>query len=328
MSALLPWHAEVWHRVLQARRTQRLTHALLLAGPAGVGKRVFARQLADELLCEDLTSDRACGQCRGCQLGRAGQHPNLFWLRRELNDRGDRERRDITLDQIRNMLEQISLSGHYGGTKVVVFDPVDALSMGGVNALLKTVEEPPPQTILLLVSERPMALLATLRSRCQRLDFGMPERDVAQRWLSQQAPGADAAALLDASGGAPLTALDDLNSGAAETRAAWQAELVQVALGRRDPLAAAAQVPRDAVGPWLDSLLDLLRRCLRSQACGERDSLSELARRLNANQMEPVIAEALDARRRLNTNPNAQLLVESLMIGWWHRSRTATPPNL
>ena len=328
MSAPLPWLDAQWARVRQAREGGRLGHALLLAGPAGVGKRHFAQKLASSLLCEaESVTARPCGQCRSCQLDQAEQHPNRVWLRREMNDKGDRERRDITLEQVRAMIDQVSLAGHYGGAKVVVFDPVDALSGNGVNAVLKTIEEPPPQTFLILITERPMALLATLRSRCQRIDFGIPDRAEAVRWLAAQAPDCDGGALLDASGGAPLAALADLQSGAAELRQAWQAELLDVASGRRDPLAAAAQVPREALVPWLDSLLGLLRLCLKVRATGEGEGqLAAVAGAMDPARIEPVIDEVYAARRRLNTNPNPQLLVESLMIAWWHRCRVATSP--
>lgn len=321
----LPWHAAHWDRITRARTSDRLGHALLLAGPAGVGKRLFASQLARTLLCEN-SEDAPCETCRSCHLSAAGQHPNLSWLKRELNDRGDRERRDITLEQVRGMIERISLHGHYGGAKVVVLDPVDALNLGGINALLKTVEEPPQGTFILMISERPMALLATLRSRCQRFDFGIPRRADALRWLEEQVPDTDLSAVLEACGGAPLAVLADLESGVAQMRASWQSDLAQVTQGRRDPIAAAAQVPRDAVALWLDSLLGLLRLCLRAEADGSQAAaVAGLAGRLDPVRLEPLIVEAFEARKRLNTNPNPQLLVESLMIAWWHRTRPATP---
>ena len=139
MIRALPWHVQPWQRVQDAIRTGQLGHALLLAGPAGVGKRRFAARLAARLMCESPDVDgEACGHCRGCAQTLAGSHPNLNWLQREFNDRKDKLKRDISMEQLRRMMESLSLSSHYGRTRVVVIDPADAMNANGVNAVLKT----------------------------------------------------------------------------------------------------------------------------------------------------------------------------------------------
>lgn len=321
----LPWQDAVWQRVQDSLRAGKLGHALLLCGMAGVGKRRFARRLAASLLCEARPADgQACGSCRGCKQFAAGTHPNLSWLSREFNDRTDKEKRDISLEQLREMMESLALVSHYGQARVIVIDPADAMNIGGVNAVLKTLEEPPAGCYLLLITERVMALAPTLRSRCQRLLFGLPDTALARAWLAQQPGQFDADAALAEAQGAPLAALEDQQSGLAAQRRAWLEALLALAQRRIDPLAAAAQVDKDRVATWLAVFQRALQRVLR--ASGGIDSepgWRALAGHLGALQIERLLAEAVESRRKLQSNANPQLLVESLMILWWHLSAPA-----
>jgi DNA polymerase III subunit delta' len=185
----LPWQQAPWRRVTDAARAGRLAHALLLAGPRGVGKGRFAAAFGAYLLCETRGASRPCGECRSCVQVAAGVHPNLLRLAPA------EDRRDISIDDIRALIERLQLSSHYGQAKVAIIEPADRLNDSGQNALLKTVEEPPPATHLLLVSERWRALSPTLRSRCQILRFAVPPAESALAWLRAQHPGEPEAAL-------------------------------------------------------------------------------------------------------------------------------------
>lgn len=321
----LPWQETMWQRTQDSLCAGKLGHALLLCGTAGVGKRRFARRLAASLLCEARPADgQACGACRGCIQFAAGTHPNLTWLSREFNDKTDKEKRDISLEQLREMMESLALSSHYGLARVIVIDPADAMNIGGVNAVLKTVEEPPAGCYLLLITERVMALAPTLRSRCQRLQFGLPDAAVAQAWLAQQPGQFDAAAALAEAQGAPLAALEDQQSGLATQRRAWFDTLLALAQRRTDPLSAAAQVDKERVAMWLAVFQRALQRVLRADSGIETEAAwRALAVNLGALQVERLLAEAIESRRKLQSNANPQLLVESLMILWWHLSAPA-----
>lgn len=331
-TAVLPWHAALWSRVNDARRAGRLGHALLLSGPAGVGKRLFAMRLAASLLCERVADDGSvCGQCRGCVQRAAGTHPNLTWLTREYNEKTDKEKRDISMDQLRAMMERLGLSSHYGQSRVVVIDPADALNTNGVNAVLKTVEEPPPGIHIVLISERPMALAPTMRSRCQRLSLPLPAVEEAEAWLRSRMPGVDVVQALREAGGAPLTALEVREEGTAEHLASWREGLLAVASQRLDPLTAAARVAPpgmklspELVRDWLQQLQRVLHRLLRAMVGLESDAAwSGLARRLGAGHVEQLLVEVVESQRRLQANANPQLTVESLMISWWRRTGAA-----
>lgn len=321
-SDVLPWHEAIWAQVQGSAGSGKLGHALLLAGPAGIGKRRFARRLAASLLCESRSATgEPCARCRGCAQFAAGTHPNLIWLSREINEKTGKEKRDISMEQLRGMMERLSLSSHYGQARVVVIEPADSLNASGVNALLKTIEEPPAGCHVLLISERPMALAPTLRSRCQRLNFAMPDQASAIDWLRAAAPEIDVRAALGDSAGAPLAALEAAQSGLFRERSAWGDGLLAVAEQRLDPMSAAARIGKDQTQEWLRHFLRVLHRGLRALAGDGGDAREgRIAMRLGAAHIEQLLAEAIEGQRRLLGNANPQLTVESLMISWWRRA--------
>jgi len=179
MNTLLPWLVSTFADLQQRRAQGRLAHALMFVGPAGIGKHQLAERFAQSLLCAQPHADgQPCGHCHACSLYAAGTHPDLFRLSPE------EDSKNIRIDQIRALIEGMSLSSHYGRHKVVILNPADAMNIAAANALLKTLEEPPADTILLLVTDRPSFLPATIRSRCQTLRLALPARDEAQAWLS------------------------------------------------------------------------------------------------------------------------------------------------
>ena len=215
----LAWHREPWSKLAARRRQDRLPHALLLCGAAGLGKRAFADAFAAALLCQRPSADgSACGECRACHLVQAGSHPDLVRVNLELRDDG-KPRTEIIVEQIRRLSERLALTPQFGGWQVVLIDPADAMNVSASNALLKTLEEPTPATLIALIADQPARLSATIRSRCQRVEFRSPARGDAQAWLAAQAIDANsAAAALDASGGNPGLALAWAKSGGLATR--------------------------------------------------------------------------------------------------------------
>ena len=137
MNDLYPWQADVFADLQQRRVQGRLPHALLISGPVGIGKQQLANVFSQSLLCaEPQADDLACGQCHACSLYAAGTHPDLFRLSPE------EDSKVIKIDQIRTLIEKISLSSHYGRYRMVILNPADAMNIAAANALLKTLEEP------------------------------------------------------------------------------------------------------------------------------------------------------------------------------------------
>ncbi len=217
----ISWHEAVW-RALWAVPAG-LPHALLLAGPPGIGKRAFADALAARLVCEgDLSAEApACGRCPACRWFAAGNHPDVRLvvpeadMETEAEPRGDEGKKastQIRIEQIRALEDFVFVGGHRKGARVVVIDPAEAMNAAAANALLKILEEPPASVYFILVSSQWRRLLPTIRSRCRMVRLPRPGADEARAWLSKSG-GAQAAELLPLLGFAPLLALEEQRRG-------------------------------------------------------------------------------------------------------------------
>jgi len=275
----------VLDRLLEARGS--LPHALLLAGPSGIGKGILSMHLASALLCEHpAPTGHACGGCAACGWFRQGSHPDFRRLAPGGDDDESRDKPslEIRIPQVRALSEFLSVGGHRGGRKVVVLDPADALNTPAANALLKTLEEPAGQTHFLLVSGRPDTLPATIRSRCVTVKIGLPPAAMAQAWLVAHAGAStgQAGAWLAAAGGAPLRAA----SLAEPSQAAAYRLIVQTVQQIPDNSSiqaaeALAAVPARAWLPllqaWVTDLGRVAAGCAARRFPDQQDRLRELA---------------------------------------------------
>ena len=174
--------------------TRKLHHAWLLAGPKGVGKASFAEAAARRVLADaagppsDLPGIDTDDKHPMVKLIEAGSHPDMRWLRRVENEKTGNLARNISVDQVRGLSDLFDLSPAMSDWRVAVIDAVDELEASGANALLKMLEEPPPNSLFFLVSHAPGRLLPTIRSRCRRLDFQPLDDDAMTSVLESQAP--------------------------------------------------------------------------------------------------------------------------------------------
>jgi DNA polymerase-3 subunit delta' len=206
-----PWNQPILDAF--RKRLERLPHALLVHGPRGVGKLALAERLAQLLLCEAPDqARRPCGACDACRWFAAGNHPDyrrvepeIYW--KEPPEEKDRKpSRVIKIEQVRELADFLNLKSHRAGLRVTLLQPMDDIQLAAVSALLKSLEEPPPGAVFILVAHRPALLPATIRSRCVALPVPVPPRDAALNWLAGEGvKGADR--WLAYAGGAPLDAL-------------------------------------------------------------------------------------------------------------------------
>lgn len=354
LDPLVPWLVPVC-RDLAARR-ERLAHALLLAAPAGSGKRLLAEHLARAMLCRnDAPQGLACGVCEDCQWIAAGNHPDLFRLIPESEQGDDQDeaeapedagRKDklkssqILIDQVRRVQSalQVGVGGHAGGRRVVIVDPAEAMNAAAANALLKALEEPPAGVLFLLVSDAPRRLLATIRSRCQRVALPLPDPAMAQAWL-REAGVQEQQALVDFSGGLPIAARRLATGPLAAVRSQLAKDLTGA--GALDPLRLAAEwetrikakAAQDA-GLDLPLLIDWLQRWTSDgvrvanglPALYFSDFAADLGR-LAAGSGERWLAcyNQLSRQRRVASHPlNPRLFLEELWLTVWRGTATSS----
>lgn len=349
-----PWQQTAWS-ALQQRAADRLPHALLLSGEAGIGKRLFADAFAAWLLCTVPVNGQACGRCKSCLLVMAGTHPDLFVVVPEAlredagaaDGEGSGKKKkpsaEIRVDDVRALIAFVAQTAQFGGRRVVVIDPASAMNTNAANALLKTLEEPGSGVVLLLVCEQPAALPATIRSRCQLLPLPVPAREQAESWLAERIGDTRRAAAWLAAVGTPTRALVLLDDdGWVEQRRKLATLLVEVLTGETSAVRfaeAAAKATRIADAgaaateplllDWLPSFLaDAVR--LAEGAPLERlrnaDLAKDLRRLVEARTSQPLFLLGDDVarlRQQLDAGSglNRQLLWEEVMLRWSPRTR-------
>lgn len=321
---IYPWQSDAWSRLIERRAS--LPHALLIQGRPGLGKTHLARVFARSLLCEQpIAGDGACGACAACGWFDQGNHPDYRQVQPEALDPGDGEEpkrgegaapsRQIRIDQVRELQPFLRVGTHRGGLRIALIRPAEAMNAATANALLKSLEEPPERTLLLLVSSDPQRLLPTVRSRCQGVTVFPANAETAAAWLRAQGV-ADAEGVASFAGNAPLAALEQ--AGFAEARAAL-AELLS------DPDLDPVRGAELCLGPPLPEVLswiqkwtyDLLR--LRSGAApryhpGAGAGLARVAGRLDPLGLARYAARVAEARALALHPLNPKLVLEDLLI--------------
>jgi len=206
MMELYPWQKDAFERFVQLEQSERLPHALLLSGPAGSGKTEFAEYLTHYLMCQDSTK-RPCFTCQHCSLVQSHAHPDYRWVGIEVDQKTKKEKKDISIAQIRELKSFAGLSQSGATYKVILITPADALNQSSSNSLLKLLEEPQGNTVLLLVTHQVERLVATIRSRCQKLELPLPDHEISIDWLVNSHQLENAASWLKMSQGGPIAAL-------------------------------------------------------------------------------------------------------------------------
>ena len=321
-----PWQQAQWQELLQRRAA--LPHALLFRGREGTGKLDFVRKLAQSLACPTPVANAACGECQSCRWFAAGAHPDYRELipeplqpaEAEATVAGERKpSQQISVDEIRALHDFINLTAHQTGAKTIVVCPAETLNVNAANALLKSLEEPPPNTRFMLVAHRPSYLPATIISRCQQIVLPTPAVPVAEQWLREQGI-AEPALSLAQTGNAPLAAL------ALDDGAYWQQRkslLAGLAAPQIDALTLAEQV-RDFPIPRLLGWLQRWSYDLLSEKSAGRvrynpdyaKPLKQLAARLRAIDIARFHRTLVRQQRNVHHPLNARLYIEQLLFSY------------
>lgn len=317
-AAPYPWQEFQWAHLMGLWHGKRLPHALLFTGIAGMGKYAMAQRLQAHILCQ--ASEPPCGICSSCHWLQQDYHPDAFYLAPE------EEGKAIKVGGIRQWMEQFQQSAHEkGGYRITIIHPAHALNTAAANSLLKTLEEPPEKRVIILVTESSSGLPATIRSRCQVVNFRVERPSVAETWLNQQI-NEPTEGLLSLAEGAPLRAL----SYAQEKEIAFRQSLVKgllaVQTGEQSPVLLGEEWHQLSQKRLTEALQPIICDVIRLK--GSSDSrinhpmchqlLQILSQRISWEHLFRLRDGLLEKShwRSQITGINHQLLWESFLIEW------------
>ncbi|PWF43937.1 DNA polymerase III subunit delta' [Massilia glaciei] len=340
-TSIYPWQAAAWQQLQLLR--ERMPHAILFHGTAGSGKSDFIECFAQSLLCENVQADgHACGACVSCGWFSQHNHPDYRRVRPEaLEDEppegeegadadtggtGKKSKstkapsREIKIEQIRNLADFMNISTHRQGLRVVVLYPAEALNVHASNALLKTLEEPPPGTVFLVATNGIDRLLPTILSRCRKFALPMPDHGAALLWLKEQGL-ADADSWLREQGGAPLAALAQAETG---NRDDMEAFLQVLARPNVDNALKAAEklmkAPLASLVSWQQRwLYDVLSYKLSGKIRyypRYQSELAALSAKVHTAKLMRAIKSANDRRAIADHPLSPKLFVEELLLDY------------
>ncbi len=318
-SRLLPWHETAAAQLRAAWSARRLPHALLIAGGDGLGKREFAAWLSCAVLCERSQAALACcGACASCNLIAAGSHPDLVWVAPE------EDKQQISVDQIRGACERLTKTSYRQGYKIAIVTPAHQMTVNAANSLLKTLEEPTAQSLLILLTSRPSGLPPTVRSRCQQMALRRPVAQEALDWLRSEAPAAANPALLEFAGGAPLRALEYADGRFETLDREMQRSIADLLSGDTDVTQVAAAWAKEALIDRLTWLDIWLTSAARSALAGSADPITlpsrtahlpSLPRTLNISDLYSMVDRVRALKAQLaRTALQRELAVESWLV--------------
>ncbi|WP_340121727.1 DNA polymerase III subunit delta' [Methylobacter svalbardensis] len=333
---LLPWQQHQWEHLCSYIAQKRIPQALLITGNKGLGKQQLATQFAVALLCATpQTNGTACGHCSSCLLVNAETHPDFIRIQPEEPGKG------IGIGQIRSLISRLTLKPQFETQRVVIVNPADKMNNAAANAFLKCLEEPTERTSIILITEKPAKLPATIISRCQKLALVNPDKEVAVKWLADillnKSPPApllqrgDLYRNVSLAQGAPLLALEYANDQTLTLRNecfdAWMAIAKQL----KSPVIIAEawhKLPASALIFWMTSwVIDLIKCFYHAQVANLynpdlNEQIQELSQRLELKGLYKLYDLLLSDRQRLDTQINKQLLFEEVLIQWHELNRS------
>ena len=321
---VLPWLQPNWAHLCDYRAQNRVPQALLISGNKGLGKQHLAQQFAFSLLCvKPQDNGLRCGRCDRCLLLNAQTHPDFIEISPE------EPGKTITIGQIRSLVTRLTLKPQFESWRVVIVSPADLMNKAAANAFLKCLEEPTERTVILLVTDKPAYLPATIMSRCQKLAVAKPDKATVVTWLKQhntEISQDNAMTLYGLAQGSPLLALDYARDGTLALRNDCFKAWVDIAKQRRHPVIIAedwCKLPESSLIFWITSWIIDMIKCrypIKSDGLYNPDlivSLQELSSQLELKELYKLYDLMLVNRQRLNTQINKQTLFEEILIKWF-----------
>ncbi len=312
----LPWQAPVLERALDLKRSGRLPQAVVLEDASRQDSSGFVRYLASLLLCDRPDGLATCGGCDACRMMRAGTYSDFGLVTLDVDEKTKKPSKNIKIEQIRNLIHELSLTHQYARLKIAAIYPAESMSHYGANAFLKTLEEPAADVLLMLVTHQSGRIPVTLRSRCQTWRIDLPARAQAREWLQgQQLAAGDIDLYLDYAGGDPVLALDLQQRDYAALVADFKQRLGNFLRGSLGVSNFCRQLMAfDAA--LLRRLLEMTLKayCYRSSGLDADGNAAEGADRQRARQLLELRIRAQNQLRSEENNLDLRLQLEDVLI--------------
>jgi DNA polymerase-3 subunit delta' len=297
---LYPWQNQAWQRFRQQYEQKRVPHAMILTGVSGLGQTVLAEQIAMRVLCEKQDAELPCGQCHSCELFIVGNHPDHTVVTPEETGKA------IKIEQIRDLKQKQTLTTNVSEWKTAIVMPAEAMNVNASNSLLKLLEEPQPNTLLILISAEPTKLPITILSRCQKVPLNVPSSNESIAWIQGEGDydKANIEKALTLAHSAPLSALSLLTNDSLAVLEQVSIDFTKLLQQKANPVQLAQQ--------WQQYDLALVLRYLQLRL---KDRIVKQNLRSNSQnwQIYDCIIKAIKLLSSSN-NINKILLIEQFMV--------------
>ncbi len=338
----LPWHRSAFSKINQMIDQNHLPHALLITGVKGIGKFEFSQTLIQKLLCKDSS----CGKCGAClslmkdkpnsnlehsALIRRSHSPNLIYCRAELNDSGSMSK-DIRVDQIRAFCE--SLGKTADSLQIGIIFYADQMNVNAANGLLKTLEEPRKNTLIILLAHNSKSLPQTILSRCQTIHINPTYEQESAEWIvknidEDKRVDFDAYQLLESSHGAPFKALEDLKGDFFLRYQNWQNLLLEIVVSPTRVMD--TEIFDGNEIEVLKCLQQLLNEGIKIKILNHESvnlELNKVVQKTSHNNLYKLLDDINFAISMSQTSVNMKLLLDNVLIVWSHISNLKKYPAI
>ncbi|RIZ66322.1 MAG: DNA polymerase III subunit delta' [Methylococcales bacterium] len=316
----LPWLESHWQHLIDYSSQNRVPQALLISGHKGFGKLQLAREYTAALLCDNPQQNGlACECCNSCLLFKAQSHPDFIQL--QPLEAG----KNITIDQIRQLITRLSLKPQFDGYRVVIIEPAELMNNAAANAFLKYLEEPTERTVVILITDKPTRLLATIVSRCQKIAINQPDKAVLNSWLQQHTQQENISLILSLAQGSPLLALQYANENILKLRNECFEAWLNISQQHIHPIIVAENWTKLTEVPlltWMTTwIIDLIKCRFAIELDNlynpdKKDYLQALVERIESKGLYELYDLLLIRQKLLDTTVNKQLLYEEILITW------------
>ena len=318
--SILPWLQPHWQHLCDYSSQNRVPQTLLISGNKGLGKLQLATQYATALLCiEPQHNGLACDHCNSCLLFKAQSHPDFIRLQPE------EPGKTITIGQIRQLISRLTLKPQFDKYRVIIVDPAELMNNAAANAFLKYLEEPTERTVIILITEKPTRLLATIVSRCQKIVINQPDKSIINSWLNQHTNHDNVSLLLNLAQNSPLLALNYAEEDTLSLRNDCFEAWMNISRHRSHPVMVAENWFKLSQAPlitWIITWVIDLIKCRYSINADDlynpdlKDQLQSLVGKIESKGLYKLYDLLLIRQRLLDTSINKQSLFEEILITW------------